>query len=51
MISTTSLLAIVVAIFLALAAFNVPSSPRMNWGWFGMLLWFLFDHFFFRIVS
>jgi hypothetical protein len=38
----TFILLVAAAVFLAFAAFNVPSpSPRLIWGWLGMFLWCL----------
>ena len=32
-------------VFLALAAANVPSHPRVTWGWLGMCLWLFVEMF------
>lgn len=37
----TAFLQMLALVLLLLAALNVPSHPRANFGWFGMFFWLL----------
>ena len=40
--SPIMLLIVLAIVFLVLATVNLPSHPRFNWGWAGMLCWALY---------
>lgn len=39
--SVTQFILILALVFLGLAAFNIPSPPRLSWGWLGLFLFAL----------
>jgi hypothetical protein len=41
MISVSAVLLVFAFVFLCLAALNVPSHPRISWGWLGLAIWML----------